>query len=484
MAEKIAEYFGQLKFIVDDKGLKEFVKQLDAVAKKMQGLTKSVSGGNAIKKVAEGMQQIGEQAKVAASSVDKAATKITNATKKVTQTQIREQQKLDAALRRGNAKNPLTEIQNKIKAQTAKRAAMSGSVSAAEQARLDAWFAAAAKKEQALMKSSSAAYRRASALGSKQVGGIVANAQRNVAARSKADAAELARYEAWFGKAESRDERLGIASGKDFRRSQAAGSRSVAAVLAEVQVAKQLKEKRERVSGAQAMRENLRAQRRAETASREDERRFQNRVSRTYAPKASRMALYQADLVRTQAAYNAAMAAGGAGAARYAEAIKKLKREIIGLKYEQSRLRGGFGLRSGAINSALTPMLGMAAAGGAAGLGYVAVSMANQIMQQQSIKAQFQGLYGTEAAGQAGFNQYMQFANLRGIRGMQNAQDYLSFMYAGSSKIGTEGTNKIFQSFTELAKVRGTSGERYTRALTALGQMLSKGKLQAEEVDF
>ena len=62
---------------------------------------------------------------------------------------------------------------------------------------------------------------------------------------------------------------------------------------------------------------------------------------------------------------------------------------------------------------------------------------------------------------------------MRGIRGMQNAQDYLSFMYAGSSKIGTEGTNKIFQSFTELAKVRGTSGERYTRALTALGQMLS-----------
>lgn len=419
MAEKIAEYFGQIKFIVDDKGLKEFVKQLDAVAKKMQGLTKSVSGGNAIKKVAEGMQQIGEQAKVAASSVDKAATKITNATKRATQAQIREQQKLDKALSRGNAANPLTELQNRVKAATAKKASLQASA----------------------MKAS--------------------------------EAAELARYEAWFGKAERRDEKLGIAGGKEFRRSQTAGQRAISSVTTEIQAAKQAKERRNRLDSAREMRDNLRAQRRAETASREDERRFQNRVSRTYAPKASRMDLYTKDLARAQASYNAAMAAGGAGAARYAEAIKKLKREIIGLKYEQSRLRGGFGLRSGAINSALTPMLGMAAAGGAAGLGYGAVSMANQIMQQQSIKAQFQGLYGTEAAGQAGFNQYMQFANLRGIRGMQNAQDYLSFMYAGSSKIGAEGTNKIFQSFTELAKVRGTSGERYTRALTALGQMLS-----------
>lgn len=473
MAEKIAEYFGQLKFVVDDKGLKSFVQKLEDLAKQMKDITKTAGGGSTVKAVASGMEEIGRKAKSAAKNVEQSTTKIVESTKKLTRAQIREKEKLDKALSKPTSKNPLTEIQQKIKVKTQQRASKQGQESEAERKRLDAWFAAAARKEQALMKSSSVAYRRASALGSRQVGGIVANAQRSVAARSKADAAELARYEAWFGKAESRDERLGIASGKDFRRSSAAGSRSVAAVLADVQAAKQLKEKRERVSGAQTMRENLRAQRRAETASREDERRFQNRVSRTYAPKASRMALYQADLVRTQAAYNAAMAAGGAGAARYAEAIKKLKREIIGLKYEQSRLRGGFGLRSGAINSAITPMLGMVAAGGAAGLGYGAVSMANQIMQQQSIKAQFQGLYGTEAAGQAGFNQYMQFANLRGIRGMQNAQDYLSFMYAGSSKIGAEGTNKIFQSFTELAKVRGTSGERYTRALTALGQMLS-----------
>lgn len=348
MAEKIAEYFGQLKFIVDDKGLKEFVKQLEMAAKSMKAVTMA-SGTHGMRAIAEGMKRIGAEAKQAASQVEQAVGKMDRASSKSARTQ-----KTLVGLK-------ATDIKSR------------------------------------------------GALG-------------------------------------------------DFQnRAQLIAMRDYAA----------------RMNSARDARDNLRAQRRAETASREDERRFQNRVSRTYAPKASRMALYQADLVRTQAAYNAAMAAGGAGAARYAEAIKKLKREIIGLKYEQSRLRGGFGLRSGAINSALTPMLGMAAAGGAAGLGYGAVSMANQIMQQQSIKAQFQGLYGTEAAGQAGFNQYMQFANLRGIRGMQNAQDYLSFMYAGSSKIGTEGTNKIFQSFTELAKVRGTSGERYTRALTALGQMLS-----------
>lgn len=428
MAEKIAEYFGQLKFVVDDKGLKEFVKQLDAVAKKMQGLTKSVSGGNAIKKVAEGMQQIGEQAKVAASSVDKAATKITNATKRATQAQIREQQKLDKALSRGNAANPLTELQNRVKAATAKKASLQASA----------------------MKAS--------------------------------EAAELARYEAWFGKAERRDEKLGIASGKDFRRSQAAGQRAVSSVTAEIQAAKQAKERRSRLDSAKEMRDNLRAQRRAETASREDERRFQNRVSRTYAPKASRMALYQADLVRTQAAYNAAMAAGGVGAARYAEAIKKLKREIIGLKYEQSRLRGGFGLRSGAINSALTPMLGMAAAGGAAGLGYGAVAITDQLVKQQNISAQFQGLYGSEAAGQAGYSRFKEYANMRGVRQSQIAQDYLGFMYSAKTNIGLEGANKIFENFTDLARVRGTSGERYQRALASLSQMTSKNRIYSEEL--
>lgn len=315
MAEKIAEYFGQLKFIVDDKGLKEFVKQLEMAAKSMKAVTMA-SGTHGMRAIAEGMKKIGTEAKQAASQVEQAVGKMDRASSKSARTQ-----KTLVGLK-------ATDIKSR------------------------------------------------GALG-------------------------------------------------DFQnRAQLIAMRDYAA----------------RMNSARDARDNLRAQRRAETASREDERRFQNRVSRTYAPKASRMALYQADLVRTQAAYNAAMAAGGVGAARYAEAIKKLKREIIGLKYEQSRLRGGFGLRSGAINSALTPMLGMAAAGGAAGFGYGAVSMANQIMQQQSIKAQSQGLYGTEAAGQAGFNQYMQFANLRGIRGMQNAQDYLSFMYAGSSKIGAEGT--------------------------------------------
>lgn len=482
MAEKIAEYFGQLKFVVDDKGLKSFVQKLEDLAKQMKDITKTAGGGSTVKAVASGMEEIGKKAKSAAKNVEQSTTKIVESTKKLTRAQIREKEKLDKALSKPSSKNPLTEIQQKIKVKTQQRASKQGQESEAERKRLDAWFEAAARKEQALMKSSSAAYRRASALGSRQVGGIVANAQRNVAARSKADAAELARYEAWFGKAESRDERLGIASGKDFRRSQAAGSRSVAAVLADVQAAKQLREKRERADGAREMRDNLRAQRRAETASREDERRFQNRVSRTYAPKASRMALYQADLVRTQAAYNAAMAAGGQGAARYAEAIKKLKREIIGLKYEQSRLRGGFGLRSGAINSALTPMLGMAAAGGAAGLGYGAVAITDQLVKQQNISAQFQGLYGSEAAGQAGYGRFKEYANMRGVRQAQIAQDYLGFMYSAKTNIGLEGANKIFENFTDLARVRGTSGERYQRALAALSQMTSKNRIYSEEL--
>lgn len=472
MAEKIADYFGQLGFRVDDKGLKEFISKLDAVAKKMQGLAKVASGSSAIKRVADGMKEIGDKAKVAGDAVDKAADKMVRANKKVTQAQIKEQQKLDKALSRGNASNPLTELQNRIKANTAKRAGMQGSASAAEQARLDAWFAAAAKKEQALMRSSSAAYRRSSLLGSRQVAGIVGGANRSVAARSAADAAELARYEAWFGKAESRDASLGIAGGKDYRRSVNAGQANIRSVMADIRAAKA---QREKASAVRVDRDALRAQRRAETASREDERRYQNRVSRTYAPKTSRLALYQSDLARTQMAYNAAMAIGDGSAKRYGEAIKKLRREINSLNREQAL--GKFGMKGfgkfGGLGGFLTPMLGMAAAGGAAGLGYGTVALNDQLVQQQSIQAQFQGLYGSKAAGAAGYQQYMDYANLRGIRGMQNAQDYLSFMYAGSSKIGAEGTNKIFQSFTELAKVRGTSGERYQRALTALGQMLS-----------
>ena len=430
MAEKIADYFGQLGFRVDDKGLKEFISKLDAVAKKMQGLAKVASGSSAIKRVADGMKEIGDKAKVAGDAVDKAADKMVRANKRAAQAQIKEQQKLDKALGKGNASNPLTDLQNRIKANTAKKASLQSKVAIAT------------------------------------------------------DMAELARYEAWFGKAENRDASLGIAGGRASRKSRLSGDKNIAAVLADVNSAKAAREKLATMQKTREDRDALRAQRRAETASREDERHYQNRVSRTYAPKTSKLALYQSDLARTQMAYNAAMAAGDGSAKRYGEAIKKLRREINSLNREQAL--GKFGMKGfgkfGGLGGFLTPMLGMAAAGGAAGLGYGTVALNDQLVQQQSVQAQFQGLYGSKAAGSAGYQQYMDYANLRGIRGMQNAQDYLSFMYAGSSKIGTEGTNKIFQSFTELAKVRGTTGERYQRALTALGQMLSKGKLQAEEV--
>ncbi len=484
MAEKIAEYFGQLKFIVDDKGLREFVKKLEDVAKQMKDLTKASGGVSSIRKVADGMQAIGTSAKTAASEVDKAASKITNATKKVTQTQIREQQKLDAALRRGNAKNPLIEIQNKIKAQTAKRAAMSGSASSAEQARLDAWFAAAARKEQALMKSSSAAYRRASALGSRQVGGIVANAQRSVAARSKADAAELARYEAWFGKAESRDERLGIASGKDFRRSQAAGSRSVAAVLADVQAAKQMKEKRARVSSTQAMREEMRLRRRAETAAREDERRFQNRVSRTYSPTTSKLMRQQADLAKVQERYNTALSSGNKlEAERYRHAMKYLRLNIRDLNRERREQNlGWFGKTGRAFGygrgmkgglAMLQPSLGMVAAGGAAGAGYFLTDAFRQTMDIQSYKQQFQALYGTEASGKAGLQSYLDYSNKMGTNASKNMQEYLRFMFASKDTVGLETGRGIYESFSVLAKTRGVKGDAYSRSLTSLSQMLS-----------
>lgn len=490
MAEKIADYFGQLGFRVDDKGLKEFVAKLDALAKQMKGLTKAAGTTNAIQKVADGMKSIGDKAKVAGDAVDKAADKMVRANKKVTQAQIKEQQKLDKALSRGNASNPLTELQNRIKANTAKRAGMQGGASAAEQARLDAWFAAAAKKEQALMRSSSAAYRRSSLLGSRQVAGIVGGANRSVAARSAADAAELARYEAWFGKAESRDAALGIAGGKDYRRSVNAGQANIRSVMADIRAAKV---QREKASAVRVDRDALRVQRRAETAAREDERRFQNRVSRTYSPTTSKLMRQQADFTKVQERYNTAVATGNKlEAERYRHAMKYLRSNIRDLNRERfEKNLGVFGRAGRAMGygrgatgalAMLQPSLGMVAAGGAAGAGYFLTDAFRQTMDIQSYKQQFQALYGTEDSGKAGMQSYLDYSNKMGTNASKNMQEYLRFMFASKDTVGLDTGRGIYESFSVLAKTRGVKGDAYSRSLTSLSQMLSKGGLMSEEV--
>lgn len=494
MAEKIAEYFGALGFQVNDKGLKEFIKKLEDVADKMKGLTKASAGTSPLAKVAQGMQDIGAKAKVAADAVDKASEKIVKSNKKITQSQIKEQQKLDAALRRGNASNPLTEVQQKMRVITAKRSAAQAAGNTAEQARLDAWFAQAQRKEQALMKSSAAAYRRSSALGNSTVGRAVMGANKNVASRQAADAAELARYEAWFGKAESRDASLGIAGGKVYGRSRTAGNRTVAQVRADILAAKALRDSKSKAQGLQDERELVRQQRRKQRMDSEEERRFQNRISRTYSPLTSKLIRQQADYTKVQERYNTALAAGNKlEAERYKYAMKSLRSNIKDINRERIERRlGWFGKSMGYGRSKggrgalalLQPSLGMVAAGGAAGAGYFMTDAFRQMMDIQSYNQQFQALYGSESSGKAGLRSYIDYSNKMGVGASKNVQEYLRFMFASKDTVGLDKGRKIYESFSVLAKTRGVKGDAYNRSLTALSQILSKGSMQSEEVDF
>jgi tape measure domain-containing protein len=367
MAEKIADYFGSLGFQVNDKGLKEFIKQLDNVAKKMQAVTKLAVASSGASGMSLGMQKLATDAKKAADGVEKATTRIT----------------------RSQAKLGLV-----------------------------------GKKAADIPATGSLASFRSRVL--------LLNQQAKEDSTAKATLDRLTKMK---DMAEQRDA--------------------------------------------------LRLQRRQERMTSEDERRYQNRVSRTYAPKTSRLDLYQKDLARTQMMYNAALAAGDGSAKRYAEAIKKLRGEITSLNrqtmFGKMGLKG-FGGGLGGLGSALVPMLGMAAAGGAAGLGYSAVALNQQLVEKQNINAQFEGLYGGAAQGKAGYGRFKDYANQRGVRAGDVAQDYLGFMYSAKTNLGLEGGEKIFQQFTDFARVRGTSGERYKRALAALSQMVSKNRIYSEEL--
>lgn len=489
MAEKIADYFGQLKFIVDDKPLRNFMESIDLLAGKIKGLNKK-GFDNPLSRMAKDMKVAAIAFSDSAAKIEAAVSKLSSAGNKLKPAGgggkgrsggSAGYDKWNQKVLGGGRNDPLAELQNRIKANTAKRAALQGNESVAEQARLDAWFAAAAKKEQALMRSSSAAYRRSSLLGSKQVAGIVGGANRSVAARSTADAAELARYEAWFGKAESRDAALGIAGGKDYRRSVNAGQANIRGVMADIRAAKA---QREKASAVRVDRDALRAQRRAETASREDERRFQNRVSRTYSPTTSKLMRQQADFTKVQERYNTAVATGNKlEAERYRHAMKYLRSNIRDLNRERfEKNLGVFGRAGRAMGygrgatgalAMLQPSLGMVAAGGAAGAGYFLTDAFRQTMDIQSYKQQFQALYGTEAAGKGGLQSYLDYSNKMGTNASKNMQEYLRFMFASKDTVGLDTGRGIYESFSVLAKTRGVKGDAYSRSLTSLSQMLS-----------
>lgn len=363
MAEKIAEYFGQLKFKVDDDGLKKFISQLNAAAKAMKLLTHGTAG-NSMHTVTSGFAKIAAEAKIAAQAVDQATAKM------------------------GRSQDKLAR-----KMQTS---------------------------------SGSLVGQKISSLKSR---GALADFQTRTQLIAMRDFAE--------------------------RRATALQEREVA-----------------------------RAQRRAAAGSKEEERRFQNRVSRTYSPTTSKLMRQQADLAKVQERYNTALSAGNKlEAERYKHAMKYLRLNIRDLNRERREQNlGWFGKTGRAFGygrgmkgglALLQPSLGMVAAGGAAGAGYFLTDAFRQTMDIQSYKQQFQALYGTEASGKAGLQSYLDYSNKMGTNASKNMQEYLRFMFASKDTVGLETGRGIYESFSVLAKTRGVKGDAYSRSLTSLSQMLS-----------
>lgn len=99
------------------------------------------------------------------------------------------------------------------------------------------------------------------------------------------------------------------------------------------------------------------------------------------------------------------------------------------------------------------------------------------------IQSTFKALTGSAEGGAAEFKFLEQTADDLGLKLIETADSYkLLFAAAKSAGLGVDETREIFSAITAEAKVLGISNAKLESSLRAVSQMLSKGKVSAEEL--
>lgn len=157
---------------------------------------------------------------------------------------------------------------------------------------------------------------------------------------------------------------------------------------------------------------------------------------------------------------------------------------------EQARIRrvggsGSSGMGLGAFGG--IPVMGRTTLGMMAG-GFGISELARQSYQianyQASRKPTFEFI--TKDANEATQNiQYLDAEVKRLSLNLITAnKDYITLFASGYKALGSKGTQELFTGFQEIATMMNLGEDAQHRGLLALGQMMSKGKVQAEELNF
>lgn len=152
--------------------------------------------------------------------------------------------------------------------------------------------------------------------------------------------------------------------------------------------------------------------------------------------------------------------------------LKNIQRELVGFKRDVDRLASGLG--------------SIAAIGG----GAMAVDMLWNIgkasveaqIQVQRLETAFAAIYDSGSRGSAQLEYLRELSARLGLEFYGTAEAAKTFFASGQGTPLQGQLNSIYEGFSKAGAALALSGEQMQAVFTALGQMMSKGKVQAEEL--
>lgn len=152
--------------------------------------------------------------------------------------------------------------------------------------------------------------------------------------------------------------------------------------------------------------------------------------------------------------------------------LKNIQRELVGFKRDVDRLASGLG--------------SIAAIGG----GAMAVDMLWNIgkasveaqIQVQRLETAFAAIYDSGSRGSAQLEYLRELSARLGLEFYGTAEAAKTFFASGQGTPLQGQLNSIYEGFSKAGAALALSGDQMQAVFTALGQMMSKGKVQAEEL--
>jgi hypothetical protein len=177
------------------------------------------------------------------------------------------------------------------------------------------------------------------------------------------------------------------------------------------------------------------------------------------------------------------------------EIVVQLRAEIQGFKTQLQQATDAISkftqTSSDTLKQPINPMNQLAGSVKNLIVGYISLQAAaqlvgrsfNQALRLDAVKSSLNAVLGSTELADAKLQEISQTADYLGLNFLDLATSYKSFAAAALTSNQTLGdTDKIFNSVTRAAATLKLSSEDVKGALSALGQMFSKGSVQAEEL--